>query len=579
VETSSLALLIPLAGALVCALCAAVIWLHDPTNAANRAGTWFVGGAAWWCACQVLWTAGTAPQEAAFFHRLGSLHWAFIGPLALQLVLAIVPQPPKRVAAWLPALFAIAAVHAVIRIATPWMHGDPQLGPYGWWFEPQPYFKVHLAFTYACVVPAVVGAYLSVRAAPSPALRMQLRIIAAGIAAPMILASTASAALPLLGVPAPPIGAASFALLGVAVAWSYHRYGFSALVPSSFAREILETLGDGVGLVGLDGRLLSGNRALAELLAVEDRDLPGLEVGARIGTSLARESRRAVECELEQSGGTRIPVAVSTSRLHDKQGRIVGIVLVVHDLREVVGLRRRLVTSGRLAAVGELAAGIAHEINNPMAYVRTNLGQLRSAWAELGEHLPEQGKGHELHEEMFELLDDSIEGVERTAAIVRDVRSFAHGGSGEREVIDVNELLEQVLRIAAPQLRHHAALERAFGQVPPIRGAAGELRQVFLNLVVNAGQALEHGGTIQVSSRTSGTHVEVDIEDDGCGIPQEQQDRIFDPFFTTKPVGEGTGLGLAISHQIVRAHGGEITVASASGEGTTFTVRLPIDRH
>ena len=577
-EFSSVALLIPIAGGLLCAVCATVIWLHDPTQESNRTATWLVGGAAWWCACQVLWTVSSLPQEAAFWHRLSSLSWAFIGPFALKLVLTIVPQPPKRVVALLPALFAIAAVNAVVRIATPWMHANPIPGPYGWWFEAQPYFSVHIAFTYACVIPAVVGAFLAVRQAPAPALRIQLKIIAAGIAAPAIVATIASAALPVLGIPAPPIGAASFALLGIAIAWSYHRYGFSAFTSSSFSREILATLGDGVGLIGLDGRLLSGNAALARLLAVESEALPGFEIEPRIRAVLFGESSGTVECDLEQASGQLVPVAISSTRLQDKQGHTVGLVLVVHDLREVVGLRRRLVTSGRLAAVGELAAGIAHEINNPMAFVRTNLNQLRIAWEELGDHLPKEGKGHELHQEMFEVLDDSIEGVERTTSIVRDVRSFAHGGSGERETIDVNELLEHVLRIAAPQLRHRAVLERNLTNIPPIRGAAGELKQVFLNLVVNAGQALEREGTIAVSSRASATHVEVTVSDNGCGIPQEQQERIFDPFFTTKPVGEGTGLGLAISQQILHAHGAEIHVASAAGAGTTFSVLLPIDR-
>jgi len=579
VEVSSFALLIPIAGALVSTLCAATIWLHDPMQPSNRAATWFVAGTAWWCSCQIMWTAGTTPAyEAAIWHRLAALGWAFIGPLALQLVLAIVPQPPKRVVAIMPVLFAIGGIHAAIRIATPWMHADPIPGPYGWWFEPQPYFKVHLAFTYACALPAVVGAFISVRKAQSPALRRQLRIIAAGIAAPVVVGTVASAGLPLLDIPAPPVGAASFALLGVAIAWSYHRYGFSALVPSSFSREILETLGDGVGLIGLDGRLLSGNGALAKLLAIPPDALPGFELETRVSAVLVGESRRAVECELEQVGGPKIPVAVSRARLKDKQDQTVGVVLVIHDLREVVGLRRRLVTSGRLAAVGELAAGIAHEINNPMAFVRTNLSQLRVAWQELSEFVPEEGKGRELHEEMFEALDDSIEGVERTTSIVRDVRSFAHGGNGEREAVDVNDLLEHVMRIAAPQLRHRVVVERELNRVPPVRGAAGELKQVFLNLVVNAAQALESGGTIRISSRAARGAVEVTVADDGCGIPPEQQERIFDPFFTTKPVGEGTGLGLAISHQILEAHGAEIQVASAPAEGTTFTVLLPIAR-
>jgi PAS domain S-box-containing protein len=578
VEPSSIDVLIPLVGALACALCAALIWLQDSNHPSNRAAISLVGGAAWWCACQVLWTAGTPASEAAVWHRLGSLGWAFIGPLALQLVLSVVPHAPRRVVRALPVLFAIAAFHAGVRIFTPWMHADPVPGPYGWWFEPQPYFNVHLAFTYACVVPAIVLALRSVRHAPSPAERNQVRVIAAGIAAPMLLASVTSAFLPAFGIPAPPLGGASFALLGAAVAWSYRRYGFSALVPGSFSREILATLADGVGLVGLDGRLLSGNGALAQLLGVEAAELAGLDIDRRIDASIVAERSRAVECELEQLTGQWIPVAISSSRLHDKRGLVVGVVVVVHDLREVVGLRRHLVTSGRLAAVGELAAGIAHEINNPMAFVRANLTQLRSAWEELGKHLPREAAepARMLHDEMFELLDDSIEGVERTTSIVRDVRSFAHGGNGERESVDLNELLEQVLRIAAPQLRHRANLVRTFEKVPPVWAAAQELKQVFLNLVVNAGQALESEGTVEVTTRRTRDGVAVTVRDDGCGIPAEHQDRIFDPFFTTKPVGEGTGLGLAISHQILRAHGAEIQLTSEPEMGTTFTVHLPI---
>ena len=551
--------------------------MHDPEQPSNRSATFLVGSAAWWCACQVMWTAGVPAEQAELFHKLAALSWAFIGPLALHVVLSLAPSPPQRLVRLMPWLYAIAAVHASLRVATPWMHAPPQPGPWGWWFEPRPYFSVHLAFTYACAVPAVYWALRSVRTAPSPALQNQLRIIAAGVASPLVLATLASAVLPVLGIAAPPIGAASFGLLGIAIAWSYQRYGFSALAPGSFSREILAALGDGVGLVGLDGRLISGNAALAELLGLPPEELPGVEIEPRVGTLLGG-ARRGVECELEQEGGRRIPVALSTARLYDKRDYVVGVVVVLHDLREVVGLRRRLATSGRLAAVGELAAGIAHEINNPMAFVRTNLGQLKLAWDELGERLPDDEKARELHEEMVEVLDDSIEGVERTASIVRDVRSFAHGGSGEREAIDVNELLEQVLRIATPQLKHRAVLERRLSPLPRIWGAAGELKQVFLNLVVNAGQSLEPEGTVQVATRFAATHVEVTIRDDGCGIPAEQQERIFDPFFTTKPAGEGTGLGLAISHQILEAHQAQIAVASTPGEGTTFTVRLPVDR-
>ncbi len=265
--------------------------------------------------------------------------------------------------------------------------------------------------------------------------------------------------------------------------------------------------------------------------------------------------------------------------LKDRSGCDVGLVLVVRDLHEVVVLRDRLLLSGRLAAVGELAAGIAHEISNPLAFVRANLSLMREHWSSLGEQLEKGGMkrdASELLAEGEEMLDGSLEGVDRAAAIVRDVRGLAHAGGRERQAADLNQLLEGVLRIAAPQLRGRATLEKEFGDVPPVWGTPQELQQVFLNLVLNALQALEEAGTIRIATRKQGDFVFACVEDDGCGIEPEIRGRIFDPFFTTKPVGEGTGLGLGITYGIIRNHGGDIAVESEPGRGTRFCVQMPV---
>jgi len=254
-------------------------------------------------------------------------------------------------------------------------------------------------------------------------------------------------------------------------------------------------------------------------------------------------------------------------------------VLVAWDLRELEALRGRLVVSGRLAAVGELAAGIAHEINNPLAYVRANLSLLRQNWETLGSHLEKSGEAdgsEDLLAEGAEMIDESLEGVDRASAIVRDVKGLAHAGRGERTMADLNQLLEGVLRMAAPQLRGTAVVEKNYDSLPLIACAPQELQQVFLNLVLNAGQAIASQGTIRVRTKAQHDAIVAWIEDDGCGIPPELVDRIFDPFFTTKSVGEGTGLGLGIAHEIVRKHGGEISVDSTPGRGSTFCVRLPV---
>jgi signal transduction histidine kinase len=253
-------------------------------------------------------------------------------------------------------------------------------------------------------------------------------------------------------------------------------------------------------------------------------------------------------------------------------------VLVVRDLREVVGLRNRLVTSARLAAVGQLAAGIAHEINNPLAYIGANLRLLRERWTQLADAWRGEGEKPDLEElfgEGLAMLDESLEGVDRTAAIVRDVRVFSHGGSESRERLDPNQVVERALRVAEPHLRRRAAVERELADVPQVAGSRRALEQVVLNLVINAAQSMRGRGLIRIATRRRGDEVEIAVADDGCGIAPDVIERIFDPFFTTKPVGEGTGLGLSISHEIVRRHGGRILVESEVGRGTEVRVRLP----
>jgi signal transduction histidine kinase len=272
-------------------------------------------------------------------------------------------------------------------------------------------------------------------------------------------------------------------------------------------------------------------------------------------------------------------VEVASRLLCDRQGSPLGLVLVVRDLAEVVALRDRLLLSGRLAAVGELAAGIAHEINNPLAFVRANLSLLRQHWGALEVELEKAGASDTADQilvEGEELVDESLEGVDRVVAIVRDVRGLARGGGARRELADLHALIDGVLRMAAPQLRERIQIERRYGAILPVRGAPHELQQVFLNLVLNAAQAIERSGTIRIATEVVEGNVLVHVEDDGCGIAPEHLERIFDPFFTTKPVGEGSGLGLGIAHGIVRSHGGEIRVASRAEGGSRFSVHLPV---
>jgi two-component system NtrC family sensor kinase len=177
-----------------------------------------------------------------------------------------------------------------------------------------------------------------------------------------------------------------------------------------------------------------------------------------------------------------------------------------------------------------------------------------------------------------ELIDETLEGVDRAAAIVRDVKEFSHAGSQALELADVNQLLDQTLRVARLQIPKQARIEKQLGELPLIACQPQRIKQVLMNLILNAAQAIESDGSICLITQHIGEEVVIRIEDDGCGIPDELVDRIFDPFFTTKPVGVGTGLGLAIAFGIVKQHGGEIEVHSRQGEGTSIRAHLPTDR-
>jgi signal transduction histidine kinase len=259
-------------------------------------------------------------------------------------------------------------------------------------------------------------------------------------------------------------------------------------------------------------------------------------------------------------------------------GEVSGALVLAEDVTERNELERRLRLAQKMEAVGQLAAGIAHEINTPMAYVRSNLRALHGDWSALREELRKDPEGDEAKALLAgaeELIEDSLEGVERTIAIVRDMREFAHSTGAERSPVDLNHELETCVRLASTQ-RPGVRITECYTALPALSASAGQLRQVFLNLIVNALQAVSDAGSVAVSTAVEGDCGVVRVRDDGCGIPAEIQHRLFEPFFTTKPADQGTGLGLYISYEIVRAHGGEIRADSAPGAGACFEVRLPI---
>ncbi len=241
---------------------------------------------------------------------------------------------------------------------------------------------------------------------------------------------------------------------------------------------------------------------------------------------------------------------------------------------ELKSAETRLVHSEKMASLGRLVAGVAHEINNPVSFISNSVAPLTHRLQQAAASAPPHTRG--ALREAEELAGIMARGAARTAAIVKDLRSFSRLGEATRKAVDLHEGLEVTLRLLEPRWREHIAIHRDYGALPPVECDPGQLNQVFMNLLANACDAIAGTGNIWVMTRAEGDTVSVAIRDDGAGIPPAVLGRIFDPFFTTKDVGRGTGLGLAVSHAVVAAHGGRIDVESAPGAGSTFRVRLPV---
>jgi PAS domain S-box-containing protein len=260
----------------------------------------------------------------------------------------------------------------------------------------------------------------------------------------------------------------------------------------------------------------------------------------------------------------------------------------------------QLLQSEKMASIGQLAAGIAHEINNPVGFVNSNMGALRNYVATLVDvingydkvlgalaldpsvktsiaKLKEQADLEFLQEDAVQLVKESMEGLTRVKDIVQALKDFSHVGESDWQFADLHQGLDSTLNIANNEFKYKAKVVREYGELPLVRCLVSQLNQVFMNLIVNASHAIKETGIITIRTGCENNWVWIEIGDNGVGIPSENLTRIFEPFFTTKPVGQGTGLGLSLSYNIVAKHKGRIEVASEIGKGTRFTIHLPVD--
>ena len=401
------------------------------------------------------------------------------------------------------------------------------------------------------------------------------------------------------------------------------RAGLPASDPLDHAaRNVIEHMNSALVVLDRLGDVTFANPAAAQLLGSPGTALagrafahwfPGVPRGQLlVQRTLERGDKlRGAETMITRADGRAIPIGLSAAPLRSARGEPDGAIVIFQDLTEIKQLERQLLQREKMASIGQLAAGIAHEINNPMGFIHANLSQLGEylddlarvweklaalrktalaasgetrAVAEAAEAMIAEVDAEFLLRDFATAIRESLEGAQRIRAIVQDLRSFSHRDTETQVHADVNKALDSTANIVWTMMKHSVALSKSYAELPPVLCFPMQLQQVFMNLLMNAYQAIGERqakdgapGEIRLRTELASGGVRIAVTDNGIGMTPEVQRRVFDPFFTTKEVGIGTGLGLSTSYQIVRRHGGKLSFESQRGVGTTFAVWLPLD--
>jgi two-component system, NtrC family, sensor kinase len=338
-----------------------------------------------------------------------------------------------------------------------------------------------------------------------------------------------------------------------------------------FSENIVESLNVGVLAVDLGGMVESWNTRMEQLFSVKRQDAVGRQLRALLPEELAEEiaARRDEEQitgiykQRLHHQGKFLTLNVSITPLVSKSGERIGRLLLFDDVTQRERMEEQMTQTEKLTSLGLLAAGVAHEVNTPLAVI-SNYIQM------LAKQMPDDDPRHAI-------IDKIVKQTFRASEIVNNLLNFSRTGAAELADIDVNRVVEETLSLVAHPLKtSQIHIVKQLGDaLPPVRGSANKLQQVFLNLFLNARDAMPAGGMLEVRTAAHNGSVEIEVADTGAGIPREHIHRIFDPFFTTKAMGRGTGLGLSVSYGIIKEHAGKIDVRSTPGKGTSFHVEFP----
>jgi PAS domain S-box-containing protein len=399
-------------------------------------------------------------------------------------------------------------------------------------------------------------------------------------------------------------------VIGIGRDITKHRMAEDALrAANSEIEQLISSLPSGLIVLSCDRRVTRWNNAAQKIFAIPPAETVGLLLAdLKIEWDWETVMDSIERCSLEgkpifpepikflRQNGNEGFLGLNVSPLQNNQKEITGFILLCGDITERKIMENRLSQAKKLESIGQLAAGIAHEINTPIQYIGDNTTFLQNSFQELisfvqryaalSPGFAEDGEVKFLISEIPVAIQECLEGIGRVSEIVQAMKEFSHPGVKEKTQLDINHALQNTLTVTRNEWKYSADVETDFdAQLPQVLCMPSEINQVFLNIIVNAAQAINsmpglatgQKGIIRLSTRRDGDMVEVRISDTGIGIPEEIQSRIFEPFFTTKEVGKGTGQGLALAYDVVeRKHGGSIFFETHPGSGTTFIIRLPI---
>ncbi len=538
-----------------------------------------------WALLDLMTFLTTDPDSARIWMQWMHLPALLLGPSVTWLLGHVFPQIGNRLLGLARLGFALGLVLGVSAALTPGTIGEVVAAPWGGWLGRYGAVSV-LIVPIGTILPLLAVYEVSRLESPIRQLRPDARRANAmtfAVVVSLLAAVTTEYVLPLLEIPAPRLGAISVASVSAAV-WLFtlHETNDLAVTPEGMARSMLAELHDGVALVGLDGSILASNLRFEEMSGRASANLIGAFLPDWVDPSLEEISKGIEDREtgLVRVDGALLPVSLSSSKAVGRDRKAIGAVVVFRDMREIDALRRRLLTSGRLAAIGELAAGIAHEVNNPIAFIRSDLNLLSQRLQEIRQCVSQ--KPHceselSIMEGVGARIEVALAGVERVAQVVSDVREFAHVGGRSQGGSDPVVLLEGAMRLARLQRGDEVALRVRESECSDWIESGQELKQVLLALLLVLVESLDQGGSIDGVVESDRKHLRIGL----CAAPLREDatamSRRFDSIAGGDLHASNSEFRIVIATELIHELGASCTFRPSGPESLSIELQLPLE--